>query len=117
MSKSDTMLRALRRELGSDYTICTIDLERVLYRDFGNGFNVEISGVRTTKVTKPATLYLWFGSDFIVKTVHDVPRSMIGTETDALFAYTKQLIADGCDNRDAVFYMLNPELKEWKEAI
>ena len=45
MSKRDTMIRALCKSLGVDYRVTTIDLERVIYRDFGNGFDVEISGV------------------------------------------------------------------------
>ena len=114
MSKRDTMLRALRNELGSDYSICVIDLERVLYRDFGNGFNVEISGVYTTKAAKPATLFLWYGSQFIVKTVRNVPREEIGKEVDALCSYTKQLVTDGYDNGSALLRMLYPELKKEK---
>ena len=56
MSKRDTMIRVLCKSLGDDYRVTTIDLERVIYRDFGNGFNVEISGVHTTSEKKKATL-------------------------------------------------------------
>ena len=34
MSKRDTMIRALCKSLGVDYRVTTIDLERVIYRDF-----------------------------------------------------------------------------------
>ena len=61
MSKRDTMIRALCKSLGVDYRVTTIDLERVIYRDFGNGFNVEISGMHTSSMKKKATLYLWYG--------------------------------------------------------
>lgn len=37
-------LPELKKALGANYSIRTIDLEKCLYRDFGNGFNVEISG-------------------------------------------------------------------------
>ena len=53
MSKRDTMIRALCKSLGVDYRVTTIDLERVIYRDFGNGFNVEISGMHTSSMKKP----------------------------------------------------------------
>ena len=45
MASKDTAIRALCRSLGKEYRVCTIDFEPVIYRDFGNGFNVEISGV------------------------------------------------------------------------
>lgn len=61
MSKRDTMIRALCKSLGVDYRVTTIDLERVIYRDFGNGFNVEISGMHTSSMKKKATIYLWYG--------------------------------------------------------
>ena len=69
-------LRELKRILGQDYQIRIIDLERCLYRDFGNGFNVEVSGVSRAYRKGCATIYLWFGDSapecLIVKTVHDV---------------------------------------------
>ena len=34
-------LPELKKALGENYSIRTIDLEKCLYRDFGNGFNVE----------------------------------------------------------------------------
>ena len=49
MSKLDTVQRELCRKLGDEYRIMRIDYEKVIYRDFGNGFNVEISGTHTTK--------------------------------------------------------------------
>lgn len=63
MSKRDTMIRALCKSLGVDYRVTTIDLERVIYRDFGNGFNVEISGMYTSSMKKKATIYLWYGDN------------------------------------------------------
>ena len=115
MSKRDTMLRSLRRQLGADYHIRTIDFEKCLYRDFGNGFNVEISGMHTSRQDKTATLYLWIGDNppscMIVETVHNVMRDDIGKVTDELFAYTEQLIRDGYGNRDALFYMKHPGLR------
>lgn len=115
MSKRDTMLRSLRRQLGADYHIRTIDFEKCLYRDFGNGFNVEISGMHTARQDKTATLYLWIGDNppscMIVETVRNVTRDDIGKVADGLFAYTEQLIRDGYGNRDALFYMKHPQLK------
>lgn len=61
MSKQDIVQRELCRKLGSEYQIIRIDLEKVIYRDFGNGFNVEISGTHTARKDKLATIYLWYG--------------------------------------------------------
>lgn len=119
MAKRDHMLKDLCKSLGKDYTITTIDLERVIYRDFGNGFNVEVSGVHTSKADKLAMLYLWHGNSapdcLIVRTVHDVPRGKIGDVVEELRAYSEKLIREGMADRNALFRMLHPELYARKE--
>lgn len=109
MTKRDTMLRALCKSLGKKYRICTIDFERVIYRDFGNGFNVEISGVHNCKADKPAIIYLWFGNALTVRTVHDVDRSAIGNTVDDLYEYTQELVQKGYTDRDSLFRMKYPK--------
>ena len=104
-------LPELKKALGENYSIRTIDLEKCLYRDFGNGFNVEISGCSRANRKCPATLYLWFGdraSDcIIVKMVRDVGRSAeaIGEAVEELYDYSKQLRANGYADRDRLFYL------------
>lgn len=65
MSKRDQALRSLVKELGADYCIRTIDGEPCPYRDFGNGFNVEVSGMHTSSMRKTANIYLWFSDECI----------------------------------------------------
>ena len=100
----DTAIRALCRSLGKEYRVCTIDFESVIYRDFGNGFNVEISGVYTTSKTRRATLYLWYGEKqpecLIVKTVRDVQRDEIADAVEGLLHYSYALLADGFNAGD-----------------
>lgn len=106
MSKRDRMLRDLCKSLGEKYTITTIDLERVIYRDFGNGFNVEVSGVHTSKEDKKAILYLWHGDGYdcqIVRTMKDVPRSKIGDCVEELYRYSQELVRSGKTDRDSLF--------------
>lgn len=45
MTKKDKAIQELCDSLGGDYKVQDIDLETCIYRDFGNGFDVEISGV------------------------------------------------------------------------
>ena len=61
MTKKDKAIQELCDSLGGDYKVQDIDLETCIYRDFGNGFDVEISGVYTTSQKKKATIYLWCG--------------------------------------------------------
>ena len=107
MSQRATMIRALCKSLGVDYRVTTIDLERVIYRDFGNGFNVEISGMHTSSMKKKATIYLWYGDTMteciIVKTVRDIPRELIGENVEELMKYSNLLIAQGYDSYDKLF--------------
>lgn len=79
-------------------------MEKCLYRDFGNGFNVEVSGVSRTNKNGPATLYLWFGTKvpdcFMVKAKSNVGRSAkeIGEAVEELFSFSEELIRRGYNN-------------------
>ncbi|MDY6212372.1 hypothetical protein [Hornefia butyriciproducens] len=102
-------LRELKRTLGQDYQIRIIDLERCLYRDFGNGFNVEVSGVSRANQKGCATIYLWYGDSasecLIVKTVHDVGRSTaaIKESVEDLREYSNFLVAHGYHDWNSLF--------------
>ena len=102
-------LQQLKKSLGSDYKIKTIDWEKCLYSDFGNGFNVEISGCSRANRKGSATLYLWFGENspdcLIVKTVRNVGRDAeaIGAVTEELYQYSQSLIYNGYTNRNKLF--------------
>ena len=71
-------LKSLCRRLGPDYRIKMIDLEYVIHRDFSNGYDIEVSGVNTSKAGATATIYLWKDENRIVKKVTDVPQQDIG---------------------------------------
>lgn len=109
--KCDRMLRELREKLGDKYRITHIDLERVLYRDFGNGFDVEISEVDTTNPKKKAVIYLWFEKNLIVEHFRNIPRGSIGDKVEELYRFTQKLIADGDNNYEALFHRKYPELR------
>lgn len=49
MKEKDKVLQALCDGLGENYKLMEIDLELCIYRDFGNRFEVEVSGVHTAK--------------------------------------------------------------------
>lgn len=107
MSKSDTAMRKLCKKLGEKYTITVIDWEKVIYRDFGNGFNIEISGVHTSSPTKKANIYLWFGERLIVNSIFGVSREKIGETADKLLAISESLINGGYDNDTKLYELLN----------
>ena len=50
-------IEKVRQFLGEPYTITTIDLEEVIYRNLGNGYDFEISGVRAGHHIY--SLYVW----------------------------------------------------------
>ncbi len=70
------------KEMDSRYCKKTIDLERCPYIDFGNGYNVEISGCADGRSKGTATLYLWEGDTApgcrIIRTERGVERSAEG---------------------------------------
>ena len=104
MSRCDVKQNALCRSLGPDYRILYIDLERCIYRDFGNGFDVEISGTHTTSNRKTATVYLWYVPEKItVKRVSGVKQSDIGKVVDELYQFSQELLRKGITDRDTLW--------------
>jgi len=97
VKRPTTHMRKLCKELGPEYRIRVIDLEQVIYRDFGNGYNLEISGVNTTSEKKRATLYMWWGERVIAKKIKDVPQSEIGKRADELCELSKKLVETNFD--------------------
>ena len=47
----------VRDYLGDPYSVAVIDGEDVIYRNLGNGYDFEVSGVRSEKST--CILYVW----------------------------------------------------------
>lgn len=97
-----SILTKLKNELGDDYHIRHIDLEQCLYRDFGNGFDVEISDIQRANQRHPVTLYLWFkGKEQpprIVKSVDvDCTAASIAVAVDKLYVLSQKLITEGCE--------------------
>ena len=100
MSTCNTKQNALCKSLGPDYRIRTIDLERCIYRDFGNGFDVEVSGTHTTSERKTATIYLWYMPErMIVRRVDNVNRNDIGKVVDELYEFSQELLSHGIPDR------------------
>ena len=77
-------MKELCNELGKEYSITVIDLEYVIYRDLGKGYDVEISGANTSSFKKPVTIYLWKDKTRLVKTVEKVAQSNIGDRVEEL---------------------------------
>ena len=108
-------IRGFQKALGKEYGIMVIDLERCLYRDFNNGFNVEISGLDRANRKTPLTLYLWYGyqsgSCILIKTVSNVDRTpeAIADAIESLKDYADGLLAQGYDTRDKLWNLKYPE--------
>lgn len=52
-------IRDVCKALGEKYSIRVIDLENVIYRNLGNGYDFEISNLDNRKKSFDATLYIW----------------------------------------------------------
>ena len=104
MSKCDVKQNALCKSLGPEYKIMYIDGERCIYRDFRNGFDVEISGTYTTSNRKTATIYLWYMPEkMTVKRVSGVKHSDIGKVVDELYKFSQELLQKGITDRNALW--------------
>ena len=46
------------------------DYEYVIYRDFGNGYDLEVSGANNNKTVNPdITIFVWFKTKEVIETV------------------------------------------------
>lgn len=52
-------IKELCAKLGSDYSIKVFDFENVIYRNLGNGYDIEVSRLDNNKKTMNATIYVW----------------------------------------------------------
>ena len=117
----------MSRELGELYEIKEIDLETCLYRNFDNGFDVEISGIcsRKRKVNRKIIIWLWWiGSKQnktvnaqIIRHVVDIPYDShaIHSVTEKLYQYSNRLLAEGCNVNDII--QVNPDRFTYSEYI
>ncbi len=66
-------IEKLCQKLGPAYSVRVIDCENVIYRDLGNGYDIEISGLDNNRKSVNATIYVW-GTEprAIVDTVKNV---------------------------------------------
>lgn len=78
-------IKKLCRELGSQYSIKTIDLEPVIYRDFYNGYDIEVSGLNHNSDRARATIYLWKDKRVIVDRLDRVEQGQIGQAVEKLY--------------------------------
>ena len=59
MKKITDSMRQLEAALGHKYTLMPIDEVWCLYRDLGNGYDVEINMGKTRKYALNVTVYVW----------------------------------------------------------
>ena len=91
VKKPGKKIKSICSELGSDYTIRLFDLENVIYRDLGNGYDLEVSQLDNARKAFNATLYIWRianpGSPYVVETIRDIQsieelKSVLATAAD-----------------------------------
>lgn len=59
MKKVTEQMRQLEAALGYKYTLMFIDEDWCLYRDLGNGYDIEINLKGTRRASLNATVYVW----------------------------------------------------------
>ena len=105
----------MRKQLGEHYQIQGIDFELCLYRNFGNGFDVEISGVysRKRKANRRITIWLWWigkkqdkknSAAQAICDVYGIPydASAIHAVTEFLYEFSNKLLAEGHNVNDKI---------------
>lgn len=78
-TQNERYINELRGRCGDGYSIKTIDCERCIYKNLGNGYDIEISCV--SKRWERVSIYVWKkdsdGHYRVVETAHDVLHSDI----------------------------------------
>ena len=96
--KPPTHMRRLCESLGANYSIKAIDLECVIYRDLGNGYDIEVSGMNTSSLKRKATIYLWKDKKVIVRGLKGVPQDSIDKYVEELKNFAESLTEKDFDS-------------------
>jgi hypothetical protein len=91
-------LKSLCRQLGPEYKITVIDLEYVINRDFGNGYDIEVSGVNTSRMNASATIYLWKDKRRIIKIIDGVRQQDIAKWSEWLREKSQSITPEDYDS-------------------
>ena len=86
MQKLTGLIEEVVDVLGKQYTLLQIDDSWCIYRDFGNGYDVEINMEKTRKNTLNATVYVWHIKDKLkvieriddIKEIEDLKGILVG---------------------------------------
>ena len=88
MSKPVKNLQRLKAALGEGYEIRQIDGEDVLYRDLGDGLDIEISCAAVP--WKRVNIYLWKDKSHILSVAERVKQDCIAEAIEGLIAEALQ---------------------------
>ena len=71
--------------LGKGYSIKIFDLERVIYSDFGNGYEVEVCRLNTNKKKNVyGTIHIWKDKNRVIRSIMRIPREQIKDRLDEI---------------------------------
>ena len=88
MSNVMDKIKRLCDELGEKYFVSFIDGADVICRDFGNGYDVEITGFYANTKHEALTICLWKDKTRLLKTIKDVPYRNVGDRAEELYRLT-----------------------------
>lgn len=121
MDEKRANIRVICKQLGAEYRVCNIDFEPCIFRDFGNGFNVEVSGITNKSKNRKVNLYLWFGTEpndcIMVKGTFriDCTPEAIHAAAERLYDDSRFLRSLGLNSRQRLFRLKQHLYENGKE--
>ena len=83
-------IKDLCKFLGDEYEVVIIDFEYVIYRNFGNGYEIEVSGANTNSKNKPVTIFLWCTAPMnVIGCINGVPHNDIAECIDFMYIFSE----------------------------
>lgn len=83
-------IKDLCKFLGDEYEVVIIDFEYVIYRNFGNGYEIEVSGANTNSKNKPVTIFLWCTAPMnVIGCINGVPQNDIAECIDFMYIFSE----------------------------
>ena len=85
LSQRDKYISELGEQCGVGYTLKTIDMERCIYKDLGNGYDIEISCANKSR--EKAWIYIWHWEDGryrVVEVKSDIPHHLLPTMLESI---------------------------------
>lgn len=107
-------LKDLCLSLGDRYRIVTFDFEPVVYRNFFNGFEIEVSRLNNNRKNPLGTIFIWKDKKDVIRAIRGIPKDRIKEKLEEIESLMPFFEKEYWTMEDAIKCTGCSEEKIWK---